>query len=65
MRTLKIFIAGVIVGILCAPDSGAETRKKLVDAFSSYKDDAKDYVKDVADRVEDKIDAAKKAVNKM
>ncbi len=36
--------AGAVVALICAPQSGDETRKQLRDKF----DDASDYVKDAA-----------------
>ncbi len=65
LRILKVFAAEAVLGILFAPQSGQKTRKKLGKLFSDYKEDAKDYVLDVADEVESKVKSAKKAVKKL
>ncbi|MEO6868889.1 MAG: YtxH domain-containing protein [Ginsengibacter sp.] len=65
LRILKVFAAGIVLGVLYAPQSGEKTRKKLGKLFSDYKEDAKDYVLDVADGVESKVKSAKKAVKKL
>lgn len=65
IKTLKVFMAGIVFGILFAPHSGAKTRKRLSRVFAGYKKDAKDYVVDVADKVESKVASAIKAVKKI
>ena len=65
MKVLKGFFAGLAIGILFAPQSGSKTRKKLSKVFSDYKDDAKDYLADAADKVETKAHKAKKAIQSM
>ncbi|MEO8821808.1 MAG: YtxH domain-containing protein [Ginsengibacter sp.] len=64
MNIIKAFAAGIFVGILFAPDRGTKTRKKIVKIFSDYKEDAKDYIVDVADNLETEVRSAKKAVKK-
>ncbi len=65
MNVLKAFLAGLTVGILFAPQSGAKTRKKISKVFTDYKDEAKDYLADAVDTVESKAHKAKKAIQKM
>lgn len=65
MNIIKALAAGFVLGILFAPDRGTKTRKKLADIFSNYKDEAKDYVLDVADKVESHVESAKKAIKKV
>ncbi len=65
MNVIKAFAAGVVFGILFAPNSGAKTRKKIAKIFSDYKEDAKDYVADMADKMESGVETAKKAVKKL
>lgn len=65
MKTIKVLAAGFVLGILFAPDKGTKTRKKLAKLFINYKEDAKDYVAGVADKVESQVEAAKKAIKKI
>jgi gas vesicle protein len=62
LNVLKAFFAGVTVGVLFAPQSGAKTRQKIADVFTDLKDDAKDYVASAIDTVESKVHTAKKTV---
>lgn len=65
MNTVKAFTAGVVLGILFAPQKGTKTRKKISKIFKNCKDDAKEFAEDVADKVESKVHAAKKSINKV
>lgn len=65
MNVIKAFAVGIFVGILFAPDRGTKTRKKILKVFSDYKEDAKDYIADVADNLETEVRSAKKAVKKL
>ena len=65
IRTLKVFVAGVVFGVLFAPNKGTKTRRKLAKVFSNCKEDAKDYLVDTANNVESKVEAAKEAINKI
>ncbi|KAA9034423.1 YtxH domain-containing protein [Ginsengibacter hankyongi] len=65
IRTLKVFVAGVVFGVLFAPNKGTKTRRKLAKVFSNCKEDAKDYLVDTANNVESKMEAAKEAINKI
>ncbi len=65
MKVIKSFLAGLTIGILFAPQSGAKTRKRLKRVFKDYKDDAKDHLTDAADAVESKVHRAKKAIQNL
>ncbi|HSQ44505.1 MAG TPA: YtxH domain-containing protein [Ginsengibacter sp.] len=65
IRTLKVFAAGVVFGVLFAPNKGTKTRRKLAKVFSNCKEDAKDYLVDTANNVESKVEAAKDAIKKI
>lgn len=54
-RLLQGILAGVVIGILVAPDKGTETRKKLMSRFNDYKDDAESYVFEASDRVKSTV----------
>ena len=62
LNVLKAFFAGVTVGILFAPQSGAKTRRKIANVFTDFKEDAKDYIAEAIDTVESKVHSAKKSV---
>ena len=65
MNVIKAFLAGLTIGILFAPQSGENTRKRLGKVFKGYKDDAKDYVADAIGTAENKIHKAKKSVEQL
>lgn len=46
--------AGAVLGILFAPDSGTNTRKKISKKSSELKDNVKDSFSDLLDTIEDK-----------
>ena len=64
MKIVKAFTAGVVLGILFAPQKGTKTRKRISKIFKNYKDDVKDYAVDVVDKVESKVHSAKKSIKK-
>jgi gas vesicle protein len=65
MNVIKAFLAGLTIGILFAPQSGEETRRRLGKVFKNYKDDAKDYVAGVAESAESRIHKMKKTVESL
>ena len=48
--------AGIIVGVLFAPDKGAETRRKIADSGSDLKDKFNDFIDGLVGRAEDVAD---------
>lgn len=50
--------AGVIVGILFAPDKGSVTREKIADKASDLKDKFNDFIDSLAGEVDDLTDQA-------
>jgi gas vesicle protein len=58
-RSLMLFLAGIAIGILIAPDKGTETRKKISDKLDDYKDDAQDLVEKTAGKIKSKFQVAK------
>ena len=65
MKVIKSFLAGLTIGILFAPQSGAKTRKRLKRVFKDYKDEAKDHLVDAAGAVESKAHNTKKAIQNL
>lgn len=72
MKVLKVFAAGVIMGLLFAPQKGTKTRKRISKIFKDCKNDAKEFAEDIADKAEDIADkvesnvkTAKKAIKKI
>ncbi len=56
IKLLQAALIGIGIGILIAPDKGSATRRKLLDSFSDYKDDAQDYLEDTYDNVKSKAE---------
>ena len=52
-KLLAGFAAGVLVGVLFAPDKGATTRKKIADTGSDLKDKFNDFVDNLMDKADD------------
>jgi gas vesicle protein len=67
-KLLTGFLAGVVVGILFAPDRGSETRKKITQKGKDLKDRFNDFVDSISDEFhsvkEDVEEAAQKGKQK-
>ena len=50
--------AGILAGILLAPDKGSETRKKIVDAANDLKDKFDDFIDELSNKAEDLAEEA-------
>ena len=59
---LVAFAAGVVAGIMLAPASGSETRKKITDTAEDLFSGAKDRVADRKESIKAKAGALKDAV---
>ena len=49
-KILYALLAGVVVGVLLAPDKGSETIKKLRSRINDYKDDAADEADEIVSK---------------
>ena len=58
-------VVGLVLGILLAPDSGDETRKKIAQKACDLKDAVTDKVNELAGAVGDKYDRVKSKANEM
>ena len=56
-------VVGLVLGILLAPDSGDETRKRIAKKAGDLKDAVTDKYNDIADTVSNKYDRVKSKAN--
>ena len=56
-------VVGLILGVLLAPDSGEETRKRIAKKACDLKDSVTDKYNDIADAVADKYETVKSKAN--
>lgn len=63
-KLLTGFVAGIVVGILIAPDKGSETRKKIAQTGRDVKDKFNEYVDEISDKIDSLKDDASKLVNR-
>ncbi|HEX6192866.1 MAG TPA: YtxH domain-containing protein [Chitinophagaceae bacterium] len=52
------FTAGVLAGILFAPDKGSATRQKIADAGNDLKDKFNDFIDELSNKAEDLAEEA-------
>lgn len=65
LKSLELFLLGIAVGILVAPDKGSATRKKIAGNFFELKDNAEYYLLDAKDKLQSKVkDVASNVKNK-
>lgn len=62
MKSIEFLLAGIIIGILIAPDKGSETRRKIFGKIEDYKDDAEDFINDTARKAKSTARKAKRDV---
>ena len=58
------FLAGLVVGVLFAPDKGSETRRKVGESGKDLKDKFNDYVDSLSDKFDDLKAEARSMVRK-
>jgi len=58
-------VVGLILGVLFAPDSGDETRKKIAKKACDLKDTVSDKYDDIAGAVADQYDRVKSKANEL
>ena len=63
-RLLTGFLAGLVVGILLAPEKGSETRRKIADKGIDLKNKFNDFVDGLQNKFEDVKDEAGRMANK-
>ncbi len=64
LATLASVGAGVLIGILVAPEKGAETRKKLSEKSNDYLNDLKSEFKELSKTVNKKVNDTKDELKK-
>ena len=47
MKSLIYLLAGFAIGILLAPEKGADTRRKIAEQLGDAKEDGENFIKDV------------------
>lgn len=66
VSTLAGVGAGVLIGLLFAPDKGTETRRKIVDGYNDLEDNLKTKFTDLVDTIKDEYGTVRdKATGKM
>ncbi|HKX86188.1 MAG TPA: YtxH domain-containing protein [Flavobacterium sp.] len=62
LGALLALAAGVVIGILFAPDKGSKTRKKIIDKGKSVVNDVKDKANEFSQSITDKYGSIVKEV---
>ena len=62
-KILYSLLAGVVVGLLLAPDKGSETLRKLRTRFNEYRDQAEDQADELAGKARKAFSKGRDAVN--
>lgn len=61
-KSFIILLAGIVIGILIAPEKGIDTRKKIADRLDDYRDDAEDLIKESSGKIKSKFQSLKEDV---
>ncbi len=64
LKTIKVFLAGIVIGILIAPDKGSRTRRRIADKISGAAEGAGNYVSEKAAAVNSTLDSAEDLLDK-
>lgn len=63
--TLVGVAAGVVIGLLFAPDKGSETRRKISQKYNDLGDSLKEKYNDLVEGIREEYGAAKDKVNEL
>jgi gas vesicle protein len=62
-KIMYSLLAGVVIGLLIAPDKGSETLKRVRSRFNDYKDQAEDQADELAGKARKAFSKGRDAVN--
>jgi gas vesicle protein len=62
-KAIYLILAGMVIGILVAPNKGSETWRKIKDGFDDWKDGAMDQFNDLMSQRKDLVGKGKYALD--